>query len=108
MGSLSLEEDDEVAAGSALSLDDEEDEAFDFDNPFSAVIKPDPDSPYNKMPASELQGMVMTWTVTNVTDFDAGTQANPGPAYREITVKVQRVKTLTLTADHIFEGIVNP
>lgn len=103
MGSLSLDDDEEVEVGPALSLDDEVEPLDDY-QPTYVVIKLDPDSPYNKVPALELQGMVMTWTVTNVTDFDAGTQANPGPAFREITAEIKRVKTLVVPAGTTFEG----
>lgn len=84
MPGLSLDEDEEV--GSALSLDGDDEPALKRGS-MIYVIKLEADSSYNKIPAAELQGMVMTWTVTNVTDFDANTQANPGPAYREITVR---------------------
>lgn len=80
-GALSLD-DDEPTPGLALGLD-EDDSPQEF-----ITIKLAPDSPYVKMPANELQGLVVTasYKVTNVTDYDAGTQVNPGPAYREITI----------------------
>lgn len=79
----------------ALSLDDEEPTALSLDDDeappqWALRIKLDPSSMYAKMPAGELQGLVITSTfkVTDVTDFDAGCDpSNPNlPAYRVITV----------------------
>ena len=80
MGSLSLE-DDEVEVGSALSLDDEPTLS---QGSVIYVIALDADSPYLNPPASELQGMVMTWTVIGVNDiYEPGSTTRR----REITVK---------------------